>query len=192
MKSNQLKLDRFRFGSTALLLSIVSVFLSTAQAGGVSSVGLGLSTSTALGALYQTLDSIAGVQADVLYDADMFGKNAQLRFTGNFHAHEITNLNGGHINLMGLYAGVTTPRRGDQGFQPFFGVDAGGMIDWLTFQGSVDQINAGFALSLRAVSGFDLAITQKASISVEVPLAVTFFRPTRGFLNGVVALRWKL
>jgi hypothetical protein len=174
---------------TVSFLTLVSVQSAYA---GISSVGAGLSIASPVGIVYQTIPKTTGFQMDLFFDApDMIGQNLQLRLTGNYHAHAITNLTDGRLGMAGIFAGVQTSRRNDA-VKPFFGLDLGGMIDWLQLQGGATTSNIGFAFSTRVLTGIDIPVGDSFGAALEMPVTFSFFRPTLTTWNAVFSLRWKL
>jgi hypothetical protein len=183
---------RKRTSVAAFAGSLVSlIFVQVAHAG-ISSVGAGLSIASPVGNVYQTIPKATGFQMDLFFDApEMIGKNLQLHLTGNYHAHAITNLTDGRLGMAGIFAGVQTSRRND-GVKPFFGLDLGGMIDWLQLQGGATTTNIGFGFSTRVLTGIDVPVSDSLGVAFEMPVSFSFFRPALTTWNAVFSIRWKL
>jgi hypothetical protein len=180
----------------------LSVLTPSSSFAAVNGVSVAATYPTPQGFAYQTLSSLVGFQGEAWIDSPSFFSHIfpQMHLALIYEPFAVRGLSSTNLTTLGITTGlgVTTvgtfvgvvAQSGDYGHSS---VDLGAVFDTMTYVNSSSvNSNSGAAFAAQLVPGFDLPITSRVGVLVELPFKIYNLKNTLAIWDVVAGVRLKL
>lgn len=165
---------------------------SSAWAGPLSSISVGVSDSFPLGTMGILLNQPIGVEIKPTVSGNTFGLAFPVHFSGTYVSYSPKNIGNHSLSMFGIYAGVSTPLEHDsRHFRPYVSADIGTVYEMLNLSGTSNSVlNSALGFSIRVIPGVDIPFTHEFGLQIETPISATWFKSSLYVWSTLVSLRW--
>lgn len=156
-----------------LILALVAAAPLSVQAA-FKSVAAGVNYPTAQGTRYSSMQRKLGFEANTIAHTDLFGwlDKFDMKFTAFYQPYSLYGSTA-MLNMAAALAGLESKGTAHNFIvEPHFGLQVGGMYDWLTFQDESSTSHSQFHMLARANMGVSAPVWNKLTIVLESPITM--------------------